>query len=321
MGELSIAYLSRAETSLLVSCLFYFLMNGAQVFETAVFVPTWTSRVPASLSVLQGPFAPDLKTFWIIIHSIHELTLIASLIFCWQIPSIRFPLLIIFALHFGIRIWTIGYFAPKIMAFQRASLDQAAEGLASSVLRWKNLNYLRVAGFVALSVWNILLFINVKRIEPTITKTKTQHMEQRLSVITLGVNNLPAQVDFFKKKIGWKAVAENKDIIFFKMNGFLFSLLDKKVLAEGAGINPEGSGFKSLTLSCNVSTKEQVDELYKQYQAKEVRILKPPSATPFGGYYFTFSDPEDNVFEVAFNPYIPLDESGNTITHKSIDHL
>ena len=146
-------------------------------------------------------------------------------------------------------------------------------------------------------------------------------MEQRLSVITIGVDNLSSQTDFYKSKLGWKAVAENKDIVFFKLNGFLFSLFDRKNLAEGSGVSTDGKGFRSMVMAYNVPSKEQVDEVYKQFQNKGIKILKAPGPTPFGGYYFVFADPEENVLEVAFNPYIPLDEKGDVITHESIDDL
>jgi len=146
-------------------------------------------------------------------------------------------------------------------------------------------------------------------------------MEQRLSVITLGVDNLAAQKEFYKSKLGWRAVAENKDIVFFKLNGFLFSLFDRKQLAESSGVEAAGSGFRSFTISYNVSSKEEVDNMFSKFRADGVSILKSPTETPFGGYYFIFSDLENNVLEVAYNPYVPLDDDGNVITHKSIDNL
>lgn len=146
-------------------------------------------------------------------------------------------------------------------------------------------------------------------------------MEQRLSVITLGVDDLATQTAFYKNQLGWTAVAENKDIVFFKMNGFLFSLLDRKALAAGSGMPAAGSGFRAITLSINMPTKKQVDEMHETLRNKNVKILKSPEYTPFGGYYFTFADAENNVLEVAYNPYIPLDENGDVITHHSIDNL
>lgn len=146
-------------------------------------------------------------------------------------------------------------------------------------------------------------------------------MESRLSVITLAVDDLGLMRDFYCEKIGWKPVAENADIVFFQLNGFILSIGKKKDLADFIGVNPDGTGFRAFTLGYNVSTKEEVDLLYTQFQNNEVKVLKEPTEAPFGAYFFYFSDPEGNVLEVAYNPFIPLDEKGNTLTHLSIDHL
>ncbi|GAB3702108.1 VOC family protein [Spirosoma flavus] len=146
-------------------------------------------------------------------------------------------------------------------------------------------------------------------------------MDQRLSVITLGTDDLAAMKNFYSETLGWQTEAENKDIVFYKMNGFLFSLFDRKSLAQGAGVSATGNGFRALTVSYNVNSKEEVDVLFDELHAKRVKILAEPQDTPFGGYFFCFADVEDNVLEVAYNPYIPLDENGNVITHKNIDDL
>ncbi|RCH56353.1 VOC family protein [Mucilaginibacter hurinus] len=146
-------------------------------------------------------------------------------------------------------------------------------------------------------------------------------MLQRLSVITIGVNNLQAQTAFYKTQLGWIPEAENNDIVFFKMNGFLFSLFNRRALAEGVGVQHEGSGFRPVVLSYNVPVQDEVDELYAAFKSRDINILKSPVHTPFGGYYFAFADPENNVWEIAYNPYIPLDAAGNTITHESISDL
>jgi len=323
MAEVTDEYLNRAELWMLLTTLAYFLMNGAQLFETAVLVPKWTAKPPGSLSVLQGPYAPDLKTFWIVAHSIHELSFIAAIIFCWKFPQIRYALLIIFGAHIAIRLWTLGYFAPNIMAFQKADVQLVSTELQAAVARWRNLNYIRVVAFVALSIGVAVIYYKTRILNSATNSAikKDKNMEQRLSVITLGVDNLAAQKEFYKSKIGWDAVAENKDIIFFKLNGFLFSLFDRRQLAQSSGVDATGSGFRSLTISYNVPSKEDVDKMHQKFIDDGVPILKTPVATPFGGYYFTFSDLEGNVLEVAYNPYIPLDDAGNVITHNSIDNL
>jgi hypothetical protein len=65
---ISAEYLSRAETWLFITTLFYFLMNGAQIFETAVIIPKWTASPPESFQMFKGKYGLDLKTFWIVLH-------------------------------------------------------------------------------------------------------------------------------------------------------------------------------------------------------------------------------------------------------------
>jgi len=320
MINITAYYLSRAETWLLITTLAYFLMNGAGLFETAVIIPKWSSSPPTSLRLLQGPYAPDLKTFWIIAHSLHELTFIAAIVYCWQLTTIRIALLLLFTLHFIIRVWTLAYFAPRIIRFQKMDLAIADSSLATAVRKWRQLNYLRTGAFLLLAIGMVFVLNTLHHITPS-TPLKPTNMDQRLSVITLGVNDLEAQKKFYKQQLGWQPVAENKDIVFFKMNGFLFSLFSRTALATGSGTTPQGSGFRALTLSINVPTEKEVDRQFASLKAKDIKILKSPEHTPFGGYFFTFTDPENNMLEIAYNPYIPLDADGNVITHKSIDDL
>jgi hypothetical protein len=138
--------------ALFVTTLLYFAMNGAQIFETAVLVPKWTAAAPESFVLFRGPHAIDLKTFWIATHSIHEVSMIVAIILCWKL-DVRNALLLIFVLHFAVRAWTLGYFAPEIISFQRiAESGEAGANLVLRVNRWKSLNLLRVASFVALSL-------------------------------------------------------------------------------------------------------------------------------------------------------------------------
>lgn len=150
---------------------------------------------------------------------------------------------------------------------------------------------------------------------------KSNTMEQRISVLTLGADDLGAMKHFYEDKLGWKPVAENKDITFYKMNGFLFSIGKREALAGFIGIPPEGSGFRSITIGYNVPTEQEVKDIYTRLKSKGVKILKAPTAPPFGGLFFYFEDVEGNVLEVAYNTFIPLDEHHNAIDHKPIDHL
>ena len=142
---------SAAQIALIVTTLIYFTMNGAQIFETAVLVPKWTAAAPESFTLFRGPHAIDLKTFWIATHAIHEVSMIVAIILCWKL-EVRNALLLVFVLHFAVRAWTLGYFAPEIMSFQRiAESGEEAVNLLARVRRWKWLNLMRVAAFIALS--------------------------------------------------------------------------------------------------------------------------------------------------------------------------
>lgn len=145
-------------------------------------------------------------------------------------------------------------------------------------------------------------------------------MEQRISVLTIGADSLQEMKNFYTQLLGWEPVAENKDIVFFKLNGFLLSICDRKMLADFIGVSAAGSGFRSITVGYNVASKEEVLKLYNQLKDK-VNILKEPAEPPFGGLFFYFTDIEGNILEVACNSFITLDEHNNAVDHKPIDHL
>lgn len=151
MQTLTTHYFVRAEIWLFITTLAYFLMNGAQLFETAVIVPKWTAAPPESFQLFKGKHGLDFKVFWIVAHSIHELTFILAIVFCWKIDPVRNWLLILFAFHFAVRVWTL-----KIA-------NGTAEGtnLAARAALWKTLNYVRVGIFVAVSLGLVPLCIRL----------------------------------------------------------------------------------------------------------------------------------------------------------------
>lgn len=154
-------YLIRAETWLFITTLIYFLMNGAQIFETLVFVPKWTASPPHTFGLLADKNGTSLKTFWIAFHSLHEITFMIAIAFCWEL-EIRNWLLILFSIHFAVRVWTLLYFAPNIIEFQRIAEESGAgNNLASRTSLWQTLNYVRVGIFVAISMGLIPLCMRV----------------------------------------------------------------------------------------------------------------------------------------------------------------
>jgi hypothetical protein len=162
MENLTAEYLFRAEAWLLITTLIYFIMNGAGIFETAVIIPKWTAAPPESFQIFKGEHGIDLKIFWIVMHSVHEITFIVAIIFCWQIDGVREWLLLLFAVHFAVRAWTLAYFVPNIMEFQKiANTGESVPGIADRAIRWKNWNYLRTAAFIAISVGMVAVYLNV----------------------------------------------------------------------------------------------------------------------------------------------------------------
>jgi ABC-type long-subunit fatty acid transport system fused permease/ATPase subunit len=162
MNNITAEYITRAEIWVFITILIYFLMNGAQIFETVVIVPKWTASPPESFQIFKGKHALDFKSFWIAMHSIHEVTFILAIAFCWQIDTIRNWLLILFVIHFAVRVWTLVYFAPNIIEFQKIANSGSNEiSLLKKALKWKNLNYLRVTIFIAVSLGLIPLFIKL----------------------------------------------------------------------------------------------------------------------------------------------------------------
>ena len=146
-------YTRRALLWLTTTTTVYLLLNGAQVFETAVVVPNWTAAPPESLYLLQGPHGLDLKNFWIVFHSLHELTFITALILCWKIKMVRRQLILLLVVHIGMRVWTLTYFAPNIVAFQGMPASPTVDqSLVERADEWAFLNYVRVGTYLAISL-------------------------------------------------------------------------------------------------------------------------------------------------------------------------
>lgn len=138
-------------------------------------------------------------------------------------------------------------------------------------------------------------------------------MEQRATIIGLGVSDLQKSSDFYENQFGWKKTASsNEDISFFQLNGILLSLYPRAKLAEDAGVNPKGEGFNAFSLAYCTRSKEEVDQLIENLEKKGVKVVKKPEEVFWGGYSSYVADPDGNLWEIAYNPFLPLDEEGNT---------
>ncbi len=130
-------------------------------------------------------------------------------------------------------------------------------------------------------------------------------MVQNITFITLGANDLNASIDFYENKLGWKrSELSQEHIIFYELNGIHLSLFSLIELADDANIEPFGSGFRGFTISSNVNSKEEVDEIIDDLRNKGVKIVKEPQNVFWGGYSSYISDPDGNLWEIAYNPFL-----------------
>jgi hypothetical protein len=146
-----------------------------------------------------------------------------------------------------------------------------------------------------------------------IKKNNRKKMEQRLTIVTLGVNDLKKATTFYEDVFGWKKTsASNAAISFFHLNGMELALFNKTELAKDANVDPAGTGFKGFTLAYNTRSEKEVDSLFDVLGKKGIKIIKRPHKASWGGYSGYVADPDDNLWEIAYNPFLKLDETGNT---------
>jgi catechol 2,3-dioxygenase-like lactoylglutathione lyase family enzyme len=137
-------------------------------------------------------------------------------------------------------------------------------------------------------------------------------MEQRLTAVTLGVADLQRARRFYEKGLGWSAsLAGDKDVAFFQANGLVIALWGRANLAKDANLKDDGGGFSGIALAHNVRSREEVDAVLAKAGHAGARILKPGQDTFWGGYAGYFADPDGHMWEVAWNPFWPLDDAGN----------
>jgi catechol 2,3-dioxygenase-like lactoylglutathione lyase family enzyme len=137
-------------------------------------------------------------------------------------------------------------------------------------------------------------------------------MEQRLSLITLGVTDLARSQHFYEHGLGWQpSSASNAQVAFFQTSGMVLALYGKAALAQDAHLANVGTGFGGIALAYNVRQREEVDAVLAEAQAAGATILKPAEATNWGGYAGYFADLDGYPWEVAWNPHFPLLDDGS----------
>jgi uncharacterized protein len=134
-------------------------------------------------------------------------------------------------------------------------------------------------------------------------------MEQRISLVTLGVADL-ARATAFYERLGWRG-QELEQTVFFQAGAMAVVLWGRDKVAADAGITDDTTdGFGGMTLAHNVRSRDEVDEIMRQAAEAGAGMTRPARETFYGGYAGFFTDPDGHVWEVAYNPSFPLDRDG-----------
>lgn len=116
----------------------------------------------------------------------------------------------------------------------------------------------------------------------------------------------------FYGRLGWQpSSASNERITFLKMRGTVLSLFARPELAEDAGVPDDGTGFRGVTLAHNLESEAEVDAAFEHAVASGATPVKRPEKVFWGGYSGYFADPDGHLWELAFNPFSPLDGDRN----------
>ncbi|MFN3650575.1 MAG: VOC family protein [Armatimonadota bacterium] len=136
-------------------------------------------------------------------------------------------------------------------------------------------------------------------------------MEPRLTLITLGVQDLARAIKFYRDGLGFPmSSASQDDIAFFRTGGVALALYPRHLLAEDAQVPDSAPGFSGITLAHNVREREEVDGVLQEAVEAGAELVKAAEDTFWGGRSGYFRDPEGHLWEVAWNPHSPLDERG-----------
>ena len=135
-------------------------------------------------------------------------------------------------------------------------------------------------------------------------------MEQRLSLITLGVADLGRARGFYEA-LGWRTnAAPEDDVVFFQAGGMIVALWDRAELAKDSGVEDSG-GWGGVTPAYNTRSPAEVDAVIEEARAAGARIAREPAATFWGGYSGVFVDPDGHPWEVAHNPHWQIADDGS----------
>ena len=136
-------------------------------------------------------------------------------------------------------------------------------------------------------------------------------MDQRISLITLGVSDLERSREFYER-LGWqRSMKKTEGIVFFQTGGMALALFPRHELANDANIAADGHGWSGITLAQNLGSREEVDFLLAEAVSAGATLVKPAQQVFWGGYSGYFADPDGFLWEVAWNPHFPIAADGS----------
>ena len=137
-------------------------------------------------------------------------------------------------------------------------------------------------------------------------------MEQRISLITLGVADLDRSRRFYEHGLGWTKGNPHEEVAFYQLsNGLVLALWSRDDLAADARAIDSGATFSGVSIAFNTRSHDEVDEVLAAVEAAGGTVTKPAEEQVWGGYSGYFADPDGHPWEVAFNPDWSLDEAGH----------
>ncbi|SDO72456.1 hypothetical protein SAMN04487848_1784 [Microbacterium sp. ru370.1] len=136
-------------------------------------------------------------------------------------------------------------------------------------------------------------------------------MEQRITLVTLGVEDLTRAITFYSA-LGWRPHPSSVEgeVAFFDMGGAVVALWSREALAADSGV-VDGGGWGGVTLAHNVGSPPEVDAILEAARSAGARLARGAAPTAWGGYSGVFVDPDGHPWEVAVNPGWPLDAQGH----------
>jgi len=140
-------------------------------------------------------------------------------------------------------------------------------------------------------------------------------MDLRLTVVTIGVDDLARASAFYEEGLGLQPSAlSGGDIRFYQCGAAVLALYPRKGLLKDAALPPErlapAGSFDGVTLACNCADRGEVDALLARAEAAGARIAKPAAETFWGGYSGYFADPDGHLWEASHGPMFTLDDKG-----------